>query len=72
MIDKVMKNNALVLVYEMLSDEGKSVNKNQKFNFIPNDSTPEELHGVGTSIGTIISSSIKELRQDISFIIMEV
>lgn len=71
MAAKVLKSNALVLSYQALSDEGENVNKSQRFNIIPEDITVDELFGMGTSISTILANSVKEMRQDLSFIILE-
>ncbi len=42
MVNKILKTNALVLSYEMLSEEEK-VLKNQIFNFTPENVNDEDL-----------------------------
>ncbi len=71
MINKIIKTNNLSLSYEMLSDEGKVLKKSQSFSFIPEDSTEEELYSLGTSIGNILFQSPKEIRHDVSYLLVE-
>ncbi|MCL2321496.1 MAG: hypothetical protein FWC47_05235 [Oscillospiraceae bacterium] len=71
MSTKILKNCSLILSYDSLSDIGKLLKKSQKFGFINEDSTADELLAISTSIQTILASAIKEVRQDSSYLIME-
>jgi len=71
MSTKILKNCSLILSYDALSDIGKLLKKSQKFGFINEDSTADELLAISTSIQTVLASAIKEVRQDSSYLIME-
>lgn len=71
MSTKILKNCSLILSYDSLSDIGKLLKKSQKFGFINEDSTADELLAISTSIQTVLASAIKEVRQDSSYLIME-
>ncbi|MCL2320796.1 MAG: hypothetical protein FWC47_01670 [Oscillospiraceae bacterium] len=68
---KVLRDCTLVLSYDMLSDEAKLLKRNQRFNFIQEDNTTDELLDISTSIQTVLSSAVKEVRQDLSYLIVE-
>ncbi|MCL2323196.1 MAG: hypothetical protein FWC47_13975 [Oscillospiraceae bacterium] len=65
------RNCLLVLSYDALSDMGKLLKKNQKFDFINESMTADELLAISTSIQTILANAIKEVRQDSSYLIVE-
>lgn len=72
MIIKVVKGNYLSLLYEVLSsDTGKLINRSQRFSYIPEDATDAELFEIGTAIANVLAYSKKDLRQTITFSIVE-
>ena len=71
MVIKVVRGNYISLLYEVLSNEGKVINRNQRFSFIPEDATDEELFEAGTEIADILAYSHKDIRQTITFSIVE-
>ena len=68
---KILKDSNLVLSYDTLNDLGKQLKKSQKFNFIQEDNTADELLSISKSIQTILANAIKEVRQDMSYLIVE-
>ena len=68
---KLPRNCLLVLSYDALSDMGKLLKKNQKFDFINESMTADELLAISSSIQTILANAIKEVRQDSSYLIVE-
>ncbi|MCL2321219.1 MAG: hypothetical protein FWC47_03840 [Oscillospiraceae bacterium] len=71
MISKFLRSNVLALGYDMLSEEGKNLSKTQRFDFIPEDGTPEELYAIATDIKSILVSAPKVIRQDLSYDLIE-
>jgi hypothetical protein len=68
---KVIRSNSLSLLYEVLSSEGRVINRSQRFAFIPEDATDDELHEAGTEISNVLAYSHKDIRQTITFSIVE-
>ena len=71
MYTKVLKSNALVLSYDLLSVEGKNIKKNQKFDILTDDFSADDIYGTGTIIASILANAVKETRQDVSYIVVE-
>ena len=71
MILKALKSNYLVLGYNMLSIEGKNIRKTQKFDFIPEDGTAEELYDIATDIKSILVSNPTDVRQNLLYDLIE-
>ena len=71
MILRVLRSNALVLVYEATNSDGKSVKKTASFKFINEKNTDEDNYEIGTSIGSILAYAPKEVRHDQSNILVE-
>ena len=69
---KIVKNNSLGLAYDKLNDEGKLMKSNQKFSYIPEDATADDLLEVGNLIGDALAYATRELSQTITYIITEV
>jgi len=68
---KVVKSNSLGVAYDKLSDYGNVVKTNQKFPYIPEAATADDLLEVGNLIGDALAYSTRELSQTITFVIME-
>lgn len=71
MITNIIKTNAVSLSYEMLSDEGKNLNKKQTFNIISFDATDEDFHAIGKSIGSLLANEPKEISKNTIVILEE-
>ena len=70
MNSKILKDTSLVLSYNTISDEGKLVKKSQRFSFIQEDSTVDELLDIGSGIQAILANAVTEMRQDMSYVIL--
>lgn len=68
---KLLKNHNLALSYEKISEEGKSLTRSQKFDFIPENATADDLLDIGNSIKSVLENAIKEVTENLTFIIME-
>ncbi|MCL2321745.1 MAG: hypothetical protein FWC47_06510 [Oscillospiraceae bacterium] len=71
MVIKVIRGNYISLLYEVLSSEGKVINRSQRFTFIPADATDDELFQAGTEIAKVLAYSQKDIRQTMTFSIVE-
>lgn len=71
MINKILISNSLVLGYNVLSIEGKNLRKTQKFDFVPEDGTAEELFSIATDIKNILVSNPTDIRQTTSYDLIE-
>lgn len=71
MVVRVVKDCSLSLSYETLSDMGRVVNRSQKFSFIPEDASNDELFLAGTSIADILAYGYKDIRLNQVFSIVE-
>ena len=71
MVIKVVKDCSLSLLYEALTDEGKVANRNQKFSFIPEDASDNELFEAGTGIADILAYAYKDIRHTQTFSLVE-
>ncbi len=72
MIVKTVRTNAVSVVYEMLSEEGKVVNKRQTFDFVSYTATDENFHELGRAIGDILAYSPKEiLKNNVALLVEE-
>ncbi|MCL2321317.1 MAG: hypothetical protein FWC47_04335 [Oscillospiraceae bacterium] len=71
MISKFLRSNVLVLGYDTLSAQGRNLKKTQRFDFIPEDGTPEEIYTIARNIKSILASMPKDIRQDLSYDLIE-
>lgn len=71
MISKILRSNSLVLGYNVLSIEGKNLRRTQKFDFVPEDGTAEELFDIATDIKSILVSNPTDIRQNSSYDLIE-
>ncbi len=61
MPNTTIKTNAVSVSYEMLSDEGKVINKKQTFNFMSHLATDDDFFEIGKLISEILAYSTKEI-----------
>ena len=71
LVVKNLKSNTLVLSYEYLSDEGKNLKRRQSFNFLPLETSDDDLYDMGVSIGNFVVAPPKTIEQDIVYILAE-
>jgi len=71
MVVEVLKYNNLALSYEKLNENGKVIKSSQKFAFIPDDATPQDLFDIGNLLKGVLANSVKELTHNLSYMIME-
>ena len=68
---KTLKNNLLVLNYQSLSAEGKTLNKRQSFDFLPLDTGDDDFYLMGKTLGDCLIAAPKSIEQNTSFILTE-
>jgi len=61
MLQEIVKTNAVSISYEMLSSEGKLVNKKQSFDFMSESATSQDFYDIGLAIGNILQYNPKEI-----------
>ena len=71
MIVKSMKSNLLILNYNFLSEEGRSLNKRQSFDFLPLDAADDDLYSMGKAIGDSLIAMPKSIEKSTAFILTE-
>ena len=61
MLNKVVKLSSVIVVYELLSDEGKLMKKRQSFNLISDGAADEDIFEIGKAVGDMLAYAPKEI-----------
>lgn len=72
MINKFIKSNSVIVLYEVLSTEGKLLKKRQEFNLVSYEATDEDFFEIGSAIGNILISNPREILKSSVALLMEV
>ncbi|MCL2322391.1 MAG: hypothetical protein FWC47_09830 [Oscillospiraceae bacterium] len=72
MINAVVQKNAVVVVYDTLSDGGKMQKKRQELNLVAFDAENEDFYAIGKAVGDMLVSAPKEILKTSTALLVEV
>ena len=72
MVNKLTRTNAVIIVYEALSDEGKVQNKRQTLNMMSSEATDDDFFEVGRAAGDMLAYAPKEILKSNLVLLTEV
>ena|GEM_PF-2225029 len=61
MLNKITQSNAVIITYEVLTDQGKLQKKRQNLNVMSNSATDEDFFEVGSAAADLLAYAVKEI-----------
>jgi hypothetical protein len=71
MVLKILKSNLLMLNYQLLSEEGRLLSRRQSFDFLPLESSDDDLYSMGKSIGDFLLVPPKSIEKNTVYTLTE-
>ena len=71
LINKIIRSNAVVVTYEVLTDEGKLQKKRQNLNVMPDAATDEDFFEVGSAAADLLAYAVKEIMKSNLTLLLE-
>ena len=72
MINKLTRTNAVIIVYQALSDEGKLQTKRLTLNVMSSQATDDDFYDVGRAAGNMLAYAPKEILKSNLVLLTEV
>jgi hypothetical protein len=71
MLNKLVRTNAIVISYELLTDMGVLQKKRQTLDIMPTEASDDDFFEVGQAAGDMLASAPKEILKSSLILLME-